>query len=240
MIDLLIPLGTGSLYDNYELRYSLRSVEAHLKNIGNIYIVGECPAWLDNFIHIPFKEQWHASKNIMQKILMACHHPWLSDNFLFWNDDFFCIADIDAELYPYYHRGSLEDVLEKNKGNWYLEYVTATIDELKARNLKMNNFDLHVPIIYNKRKFMDVMSHYDFHKKLTVKSIYCNSLGIEGTETTDCKIYGWKPMGQLMQQIEGRNLFSTGDQCLENPPGRLSAVRELLQTKFKTPSKYER
>jgi hypothetical protein len=39
MIDVVIPLGWGSIWDNQEIKYSLRSFERHLKGIRNIFVV---------------------------------------------------------------------------------------------------------------------------------------------------------------------------------------------------------
>ena len=46
-------LGTGSKWKNYELLYSLRSIEKNLKGFTDVVIVGELPSWIQNVIHIP-------------------------------------------------------------------------------------------------------------------------------------------------------------------------------------------
>ena len=77
MTDILIPLGTGSRHDNLELRYCLRSIEKHLKGVGNIFIVGEKPEWIKNVIHIPFKDNpnnWNRARNIYDKILAGINY----------------------------------------------------------------------------------------------------------------------------------------------------------------------
>ena len=39
-----------------ELRYSLRSVEKHLKNFGKVYIIGNLPSFLKDVVHIPYDD----------------------------------------------------------------------------------------------------------------------------------------------------------------------------------------
>ena len=77
MTDILIPLGTGSRHDNLELRYCLRSIEKHLKGVGNIFLVGEKPDWVQNVIHIPAKDNpnnWNRARNIYDKIMAGINY----------------------------------------------------------------------------------------------------------------------------------------------------------------------
>ena len=52
-MDIVIPLGTGSRWQNNELRFALRSIEKYLTGYDKIFIIGECPSYLQNIIHIP-------------------------------------------------------------------------------------------------------------------------------------------------------------------------------------------
>lgn len=78
MTDILIPLmHNGSKYDNLELRYCLRSIEKHLKDYGNIFIIGEKPEWIKNVIHIPYVDSinnWQRSWNIYRKIMAGINY----------------------------------------------------------------------------------------------------------------------------------------------------------------------
>ena len=56
MIDVLYIVGTGSHWNNYELRYSLRTLEKYGKNIGRVFVSGFNPVFLSNeviFTSIP-------------------------------------------------------------------------------------------------------------------------------------------------------------------------------------------
>jgi hypothetical protein len=53
-IDVVYPLGTGSVWQDNELRYSLRSLEKNFPDLGRVYVVGHKPDWLGNVEHIPF------------------------------------------------------------------------------------------------------------------------------------------------------------------------------------------
>ena len=58
MIDFLYVLGSGSEYNNLELRLSLRSIDKYAHNLGRVFIVGEKPDWIKNVIHIPVKDEF--------------------------------------------------------------------------------------------------------------------------------------------------------------------------------------
>ncbi len=90
-IDLVYVVGTGSRWNDNELRFSLRSVSKNLSNVGKVFIVGECPDYLKNVIHIPasdiFDSAINADGNMTHKLLLVCNNKELSDDFLFMNDD---------------------------------------------------------------------------------------------------------------------------------------------------------
>ena len=103
--DAVYPLGSGSKWNNNELRYSLRSLEKNLVDLRNVYIVGYRPEWLTGAIHIPCDDPLPHNKdgNIIRKILRACQTPGLSEDFLQVSDDQILLRPLSfAELYPYY------------------------------------------------------------------------------------------------------------------------------------------
>ena len=61
-MDIVIPLGTESRWHDNELRFTLRSIEKHLTGYRNVIIVGWCPPWVQNVVHIK-KEDWAGKKN---------------------------------------------------------------------------------------------------------------------------------------------------------------------------------
>ena len=177
----------------------------------------------------------------MQKILKACDNEDISDNFMFWNDDFFLLKNVDALNYSFYYAGDLKNAIPKNQNNWYQDYIVETIEELKKRDFNTGNFDIHCPIIYNKYKFKIATTPYDFNKKLIIKSIYCNTLGIQGHFMDDCKVKGRTSKWRLQQKIKDRHIFSIGNKCLIPYPGEAeSSVKILLQELFPNKSKYEK
>jgi hypothetical protein len=102
--DILIPLGKGSRYNNIELKYCLRSVEKYLTGVGNIFIVGELPDFInpETVIHIPLKDNpnnWERAHNIYRKIMAGINYKgvvgiqFTQDNEDFVNDEVTCHVD---------------------------------------------------------------------------------------------------------------------------------------------------
>ncbi len=110
-MNILIPLGKGSTWENNELRYCLRGIVKHLTVWNQIVIIGEKPSWLKpdyRLLHVSFPEKHSAinkERNIHLKIMFAIEKGFVSTNFLFMNDDHFLLHDFQAPLFPFHHKG---------------------------------------------------------------------------------------------------------------------------------------
>ena len=271
LTDILIPLGTGSRHQDFELRMCLRSIEKHLKGVGNIFIVGEKPNWVHNVIHIPFKDNpnnWNRARNIYDKIMAGIN--WsikiikdadlrevsltangfeagyninedqiveLSDNFLFMNDDHYLLQDYEASEFPYYHR--YEFNLPKLHTGGNMPQYKQALNTFDFGFQDGFDFDVHCPILFNKRIFKNLFSRlperWPEHGFL-IKSYYANH-GIDTSNWVPCEDlkFGEPLMKEsIYQALEGRNWYSIGDKCLKS-----GAMKEVLQELYCNKSKYE-
>jgi|JI9StandDraft_1071089.scaffolds.fasta_scaffold00044_29 hypothetical protein len=238
MIDVMYPLGKGTVWEDNELKYSLRSIEKHLSNFRDIYIVGEKPNFLnDKVIHIPYEDTNRCKEtNIYSKILHVCSTN-ISDQFLFFNDDHFLAHNYDAAAFPFYYKGDLVSVIQRIPQNLYTRSVILTAQLLQGLGLTTLNFDTHTPIIYDKYKFPEVMGRYDWTNRFgfVVKSLYGNSLGIEGVREPDCKInYPIDTKEQLFNAIKDRKVWSIGNK------GISEGLKQGLEELYPTPSRWEK
>lgn len=220
MVDLVYPLGTGSRWENNELRFSLRSVAKHLTGVRNIYVVGELPGWLQGVIHVPFYEEPRSNKerNIYEKVKHLCRLEQVSDQFLFMNDDHFFLQNFDAPTFPFIHKKDLlvaARTLPENSR--YRRSLLRTRRTLSDLGLPTVNFDVHCPVLYDKHRFPQVMGQYDWTNTyaFTVKSLYCNSLRIEGVLERDGKVdFVPQDQVQLEDYTKDRRFFSVGDHAI--------------------------
>jgi hypothetical protein len=235
MIDVVIPLGKQSPFDNVELRYTLRGIEKYLRNYRNIVIVGDKPKWLTNVIHIPAADPSFKDKNIMNKVKLACATD-ITEEFLFMNDDHFLKSTIEANNYPYYFDGNLTEWRSaKRMYDPYREAITNTIEALTKNERPTKHFDIHCPIVYNKKLFPLIMDQYNWSVRsaYTVKSLYCNTLGIVGEPMNDCKINDPHHSFAIADKIVHRHVFSVGDR------GMNEHMFNYLDQIYSKKSKYE-
>lgn len=221
-MDAVYIIGDLSPWSDNETKYSLRSLEKHVSGIDDVYIVGHKPVFInDSVIHIPAKDlTFNRAKNIATKILLACADENLSENFLLMNDDYFFLQDADVKSYPYHYNGSLRDV--KAHSN-FIHHVKATIRALEGNNKPILNYDCHYPIVVNKHLFPMAHNQYSWNKEhgYTVKSMYCNTIGIPFCKTKraeDSKLRFTGDVIKASQFIRNKSLFSTceafqGDEC---------------------------
>jgi hypothetical protein len=179
-----------------------------------IFIIGECPSWIKNVIHVPATDQHknNSARNIYEKILKACNHPDISDHFFYSADDSFLLKGLSHKGYPYFRSGNIEEVLRHlGKNSYYKPYVQSTLGALQSRKLPTTNFDIHIPIIYHKDIYREVMGDYNWEttKGYTSKTLYANSLKIPGILLKDCKIHVSKTKPAIYRHINGSRFFST-------------------------------
>lgn len=214
MIDIVIPLGSGSAHNNLELKYCLRSIKKHLTGYRNIYIIGDHPGFEGDFIHIPAADHgYNTQDNIRRKIEIACTMPEISENFFFTNDDHTYLKPLNVNELPFYYSGDLELAYKrKRRVGSYKTALESTIRVLEEKCYATYHFDIHVPIIYNKRLFLSVMAQYPWKTErwgFVIKSLYCNTAMINGVELADMQIaYQLEDKGQILHMIEGRFVFA--------------------------------
>lgn len=187
-MDIVYPLGKGSHHDNIELFYSLRSIEKYVTGFDKVWIVGELPRWVKNVNHLPVEDDPKrcSDYNIMNKITVAT--TVVSEDFLFMNDDHFFLEPMEADKMPYYYYDTLYEFITRRGLDTYGRRVKNTLKLLNSKNLPTKYFDIHYPIIYNKSLFLNTVSNQNWNDPLVIKSLYCNSLMIEGEIAKDNKL----------------------------------------------------
>jgi len=261
LVDIVIPLGNGSKWNNNELKYAIRSIEKFVKNYRNIYIIGKCPDWLTSLninskiykdvinskniispynkkfiIHVPFGDTSYKTDNIRNKILEACRTKEISNNFFFTNDDIFFTKTIDVINYPYYYDKNLIDIIKDKNIDSYLTSLNNTYITLIKQDQPVKHYDIHCPIIYNKDKFKLIINSNNWNLRygFTIKSLYSNTLKVEGKKINDFKIRKPLNLGEINKQLYGKSLFSIDDDAIN------IHLIEKLEKLYPEKSKYEK
>lgn len=228
MSDVLYILGRGSSQNDLELRLSLRSLEKNARNMDKVFIVGNCPDWVQNVIHIPEEDTYQAWSNHFRKVFKAIDNG-ISENFLLMNDDFYMMKPFDVDTYPYYVRKS---IFNASQNGIYRQMLKNTCDLLNKKGYERPlAYNCHVPIIYNKSKFNELREFWEKNKRdeigFSPRILYGNMFVGDGIEVDDPKVFD--------DVLHEAGL--TG--CISSHSNSIEMLKELGKV-FNKPSKYER
>lgn len=237
-MDIVIPVGPGS--NPEELRYTLRSIYDNIIGVENLFLIGTAPdfiksAFVYDFNDDPAKDR--KEQNICNKIIFACSQAEISDHFIYCSDDVFTLKEVWAKNIPYYWSKNLSEILRgRPDTDNYKNTVKNTYTQLFANGYRDKNFDIHTPVIYNKEIFRSVMNEYDWTARYgyAIKSLYCNTLKIEGVELNDYKIHTPKTVEAIYRKIDKAPFFSTNEHSFNEE------MIQVLQKLFTVPSKWEK
>lgn len=185
---LLYIIGSGSLYNNEELRYSIRTVEKHLKDVDEVIVVGEKVDFLSDKVKYHYIKEAFGNKEyrIAMKIYTACKLGYVSGDFALMNDDFFFTRQFD------WKQNFAKENLESKGSAYYQAAINETRNYLKRLGHTTYHFDMHTPIVYNSERFMSMLPHFEASKRtpygMVVKSLYGNINGLKPTFYKDCKL----------------------------------------------------
>src|SRR5690606_14512373 len=120
--------------------------------------------------------------------------------------------DHEAAAFPYYYCNMLEEASARiNPANYYRLRLKNTYEVLKAKDLPTDNFNVHAPILYEKEKFVRVMTGYDWSisKGYVSKSLYCNTLKLDGLRQRDLKFHTPRSSAAIHRHTKDAPFFST-------------------------------
>jgi hypothetical protein len=229
MSDVLYILGRGSKQNDIELRLSLRSIEKNARNLDRVFIVGNCPDWVQNVIHIPEEDKCFPFSNHMRKVYKAIEGG-ISENFLLMNDDFFMMKPFDVETYPYFIR---KEMFNDKQGGLYRQMLDNTVEILHKKGINnVLGYHCHVPIIYNSDNFLSLKRLWQRYERdsigFSVRVVYGNLFVGSGIAIDDPKVFDDK-----MPESIGASC------CISSHNNSVNLLKELEKI-FNEPSRYER
>ena len=219
-IDVLYIIGNGSLYGNVELQYSLRSLDKFGKNVGRVFITGECPDFIDRekVTFLPELDIGCRAINHWWKVDQTFRKTDIGDRALLMYDDIFFCKNVNLAKYPWRWRDILPLTVRPD-GQYRRTLYNAGV-WLQKRMLPCLNYCLHQPCIYEKEKFLSLSDDFEELKlsdvAMSVRCIYANKFVTEKTEhMDDLKIRAY--VADLEKLIADRDCFSIADDCFEGP-----------------------
>ena len=234
-MDVVYILGTHSRWQDNEIRYSLRSLQKHMADLRNVFVVGEHPDWLQNVTHIPMPDGYGLRwKNAYTKTLAACQHPDLSEEFLFMNDDFYMTEPFVGAEWPYYHKGSLGVA---KIGNRLVRGTSGhtTYSLLQSLKKPTANFQMHCPLRYEKQKYIDMPISAKEPGIISPRSFYCNFYEIPGTLTKEFFMFGRVSVPSMLSLAKRAPWFSSLNATVTN-----KEFEQFINILYPEPSRFEK
>ena len=168
-------------------------------------------------------------QNVHKMLKRVCHHKLITDNFWLFNDDFFIMEKVEKPCN--YYCGDIYKrivTLEDKFGDFtpYSYELRKMAKELESMGLSTKNYALHVPILINKQKMIEVLNMTDCPM---FRTIYANYVELGGEEIQDVKITSKDKL------YKGGIYLSTEDKAFND-----GLVGKQIRDKFPDSCKYER
>ena len=220
---------------NPELVYSLRALERNFPH-NRVIFVGGCPEGLKPNLQIEATQEKDKWQNAAYLIKLACEDDRLSEDIVLFNDDFFVAKPIQ-ELPTYVNDNlvHLSNLVTRN-GQIKSEYINTRIQPaiqfLQKLGLSVLNYELHVPMIVNRKKMLRI---YNIFGDIPAKrSLYGNFYHLGGEEI-DPRGRMWDGVFQNVYDIYrgDRTFISTTDDSWKGEIG------EQIKNLFPNPSNFE-
>jgi hypothetical protein len=237
-IDILLPLGRGSSHRNIELRMAIRSIEQYAQGLRRVVVVGAIPRWAHETDRVQLvpraEEQTNKASRISLKVKWAFEHLDLTDKVAFWNDDYILTRDIDIRTIPDYYHGNLRHPNAKTNWTRLLDHTAHT---LAAAGLPTRHFDIHVPMLFDREKFLSLAEWWERSRTekpgLVMKSVYGNHhCQTTAVSSPDAKLSGnWSGR---MDSVCKLWVFSYSDDALR------AGFSAWMQGRFPAPTACER
>lgn len=210
--------------DNEELRYSIRS----LVNLDHdrVWVFGDGPDWLTSACRVPVSQGGDRQANAHSALVAACHHPEVSDPFIFMNDDFFILRPVELKRY---HLGPLADFIEVQRRDYphgiWAKRMPALLGLLRSAGFDDPLcFEGHTPVVFEKDKLLACLMH---PPGTQYRTLYGNLFSDDAVPGANAKVRADKT-----PDLTTRTFLSTSDKGFAN-------VHAALDSLFPEPSEYE-
>lgn len=231
-MDIVIPYIHSR---NEELKFCLRSIQKHIA-FNNIYIIGDAVAWLkkdSGVVQVPCENAGRSREGrIFNKLVFASGMKEVSSDFLMFNDDHFMTQD--ARSFPYWYDSSLEEKCAyRYYKDGYARSMANTLQFLRLMQRPTRHFDIHTPIVYNKKRILELSKDVDWDVPFghIIKSLYCNYFKVTPEFMGDCKITS-NDIDGMRRLIGCRSVFSIADSSYPQ-------VNRLLEELYPVKSRFE-
>ena len=218
---------------NEELQYSLRSVEKNFPH-NRVWFFGGKPIGVYPDKQVLVNQIWRTKwDNVRNMMRMIADNEEVTDDFVLFNDDFFVMKPI--KTLPPYKWKTMESICKcveeqnNSKQSGYTKNLRAVARELEEFQFPTDNYVLHLPMIFNKKKLLNALDVFPNTK--SPRSVYGNMYLTKRAKThKDVKIFrAWQTPS------EDADFLSTEDYAFKN-----GKAGEYIKRCFPDKSRFEK
>lgn len=212
-----------------ELKYSLRSVEANFPHRKVWFVCGK-PDGLEPDGWIKHSQcgdsKWALIRSSMYEAIKC---PDITDDFYLFNDDFFVMRPFKGEFINYVD-GTLTERIEQFRLEFpwlspYARTLQKAREELKCLGKGELNFDVHLPMLFNKELAARSINTCSSPQ---MRSVYGNYNAVPFVEHKDVKVH------DFISVPSDPDFLSTNDESFTK-----GAVGSYIRGCFSEPSRFE-
>lgn len=218
---------------NEELQYSLRSVEKNFPH-NRVWFFGGKPIGVHPDKQVLVSQIWRTKwDNVRNMMRMIADNEEVTDDFVLFNDDFFVMKPV--KTLPPYKWKTMESICKwveeqnNSKQSSYTKNLRAVARELEELQFPTDNYVLHLPMIFNKKKLLNALDVFPSTK--SPRSVYGNMYLTNKAKThKDVKIFrAWQT------PPEDSDFLSTEDYAFKN-----GKAGEYIKKCFPDKSRFEK
>lgn len=237
-------LSNESKIDNWELRYSLRSLVANYKNLQRVWVIGHLPPWVSGVTHVEHPDCYRTNKdaNLIAKVVRISMEPCLSEKFIMMSDDHFLLQPtLESDFRPFYNKDMSNMKPTDFANNKWAQRLRRTKEVLEKRGLPSRDYEGHIPYVLEKSK-VPLYLGFDYGHDIgyCVFSLYYNTLNPDdathiGEGNTRAGFYGEPPEKKLFKkEFKSKRFLNFNDNSF------CPMIKEAVEKKFPEPSKFEK
>lgn len=223
MIDVVYII-KNHIIPTQELIYSLRSLVNFPYR--KVWIAGGKPDGIepDEYLEVQQKgdTKWERTTYTIRKV---CKCDQITKSFWLFNDDFFILKKV--EYLPPIYDGNIKQRLKTIGQSLYAVELQKTLAELQRRDLDIKNYAVHIPMLVNKEKALEVLE--EFEGSPMFRCLYGNYWNIGGADMADVKMRTNSEMPP-----EDSQFVSTSDITF-----KWGEAGKMIRSKFQQPSRFE-
>lgn len=234
--DIVYPVRPGD--SNEELRHSLRSVEANVRNFRRVWILGTVPSWLRNVGAIELTPHPDKFENQRQSLTAMANHPDVASRVVLFNDDFFVREPVDLLNMPVFHLGLMADYIgerRKHLSAWRAA-ISKTADWAEEQGYPNPlAYETHTPLMFDRAKLRQVLADYPAGRPFAAGEVYpIAGSGRVGVRVAQPKVSRTDVGAFTDKELAGLPYLSSSDNSF-----RLGKIGDYVRRMFPDPCRFE-